>query len=1186
MSEEDIFHEALARTTHEGRAAYLDQACAGNAELRASVAALLEANDGAGSFLAKAPVALGLPGTEGRGEVTEVRPVSESPGAVIGPYKLLEQIGEGGFGIVFMAEQQQPIRRKVALKVLKPGMDSKQVIARFQAERQALALMDHTNIAKVLDAGQTSSGRPYFVMDLVKGLPITDYCDQNRLTPRERLQLFVHVCQAVQHAHQKGIIHRDLKPSNVLVTLQDGAAMVKVIDFGIAKALGQQLTDKTMFTGFAQMIGTPLYMSPEQAGLSNVDIDTRSDIYALGVLLYELLTGTTPFEKQRLQQVGYDEMRRIIREEEPPKPSTRISTLGQTAATVSTQRKSDPKRLSQLCRGELDWIVMKCLEKDRTRRYETANGLARDIERHLADEPVEACPPSRGYRLRKFVRRHQGRVLAAGLLLLALVAGMVGTTLGLIEARRQRDEAEQAWLKEAEQRAQAEAARAAEAQQRQLAQGNEKKANLARDQAEQEKKIAEAVKWFLQHDLLRQADATAQADSLRLAGAGAGAGAEAVDNPTIRELLDRAAQHLAVDKIEAKFPGQPLVQAEILQTVGDSYRSVGEYAKAIAHLERAAALRRTHLGPDDPHTLATLNNLAGAYEDAGKTAAAIALFEQVKGAQIAKLGPDHVDTLTTLHNLAGAYRSAGKTAAAIALFEQVRDAWLAKVGPDDPHTLTTLNNLAVAYKDAGKTAAAIALFEKVRDARLAKLGPEHPHTLTILNNLAGAYLDAGKTAAAIALFEQVRDARSATLGADHPNTLHTLHNLADTYRVAGKTAAAIALLEKVRDAQIAKLGPEHPDTLSTLHKLAEAYRAAGRTAAAIALLETVRDAHLATLGPDHPDTLSTLHNLAVAYRAAGKTAAAIALLGKVRDARIAKFGPEHPDTLSTLHNLAGAYLDAGKTGAAIALLETVRDAHLATLGPDHPHTLMALHNLAGAYWSAGELKKSVPLFEEILPKFIKLLGVDHPHTLVCAVNLAVNYRDAKRLSEAAKVIDEWLPRTQAKLGPEHPHTQFATATAASIHEAGGEFARAAEVRAELVSVLRQQLPADNPRLATALSQLGLTLLQAGRAADAEPVLRECLAIRQKKQPEAWTTFNTQSMLGDSLLGQKKYAAAEPLLLAGYEGMHERQAKLPPQGRVHVIEALERLVQLYDAWGKQDKADEWRKKWEEAKTREK
>jgi serine/threonine protein kinase/tetratricopeptide (TPR) repeat protein len=359
-------------------------------------------------------------------------PISERPGTVIGPYKLLEQIGEGGFGVVFMAEQTEPVRRKVALKVLKPGMDTRQVVARFEAERQALALMDHPNIARVFDGGETAGGRPYFVMELVKGLPITEYCDQEQWTPRERLEPFTSVCHAVQHAHQKGIIHRDIKPSNVLVTLHDGTAVVKVIDFGIAKATGQQLTEKTLFTNFAQLVGTPLYMSPEQAALSGLDVDTRSDIYSLGVLLYELLTGTTPFDKERLKEATFDELRHIIREEEPPRPSTRISTLGQAATTFSGQRKSDPKRLSQLCRGELDWIVMKALEKDRNRRYETASAFATDVQRYLHDEPVLACPPSAWYRFRKFARRNKGAFVAAsaaGLVTLLVVVGLAASNV-------------------------------------------------------------------------------------------------------------------------------------------------------------------------------------------------------------------------------------------------------------------------------------------------------------------------------------------------------------------------------------------------------------------------------------------------------------------------------------------------------------------------------------------------------------------------------------------------------------------------------------------------------------------------------------------------------------------------------------------------------------------------------------
>ncbi len=356
-------------------------------------------------------------------------PIAERPGTRIGPYKLLEQIGEGGFGIVFMAEQTQPVRRKVALKILKPGMDTRQVVARFEAERQALAIMDHPNIAKVFDGGATPSGRPYFVMELVKGVPITTFCDQNRLTPRQRLELFVPVCQAVQHAHQKGIIHRDLKPTNVLVSRHDTTPIVKVIDFGVAKALGQELTDKTLFTGIAQMIGTPLYMSPEQAGMSDLDVDTRSDIYSLGVLLYELLTGTTPFTKERFKTAAYDEIRRIIREEDPPRPSTRLSDSKDSLPSISAQRQTAPAKLTKLVRGELDWIVMKCLEKDRNRRYETANGFAADVQRYLADEPVQACPPSAAYRLRKFARRNKGALATAAVVSFVVLLAVVNLTV-------------------------------------------------------------------------------------------------------------------------------------------------------------------------------------------------------------------------------------------------------------------------------------------------------------------------------------------------------------------------------------------------------------------------------------------------------------------------------------------------------------------------------------------------------------------------------------------------------------------------------------------------------------------------------------------------------------------------------------------------------------------------------------
>jgi serine/threonine protein kinase/tetratricopeptide (TPR) repeat protein len=813
----------------------------------------------------------------------------EDVGSVIGPYKLLQKIGEGGFGVVYMAEQEKPVRRVVALKIIKPGMDTSQVIARFESERQALALMDHPNISKVLDAGATGSGHPYFVMELVKGVPITEFCDKNHMPPEARLKLFVDVCHAIQHAHHKGIIHRDVKPTNVMVTLHDGVPVVKVIDFGVAKATVQKLTERTLFTAYGQMVGTPAYMSPEQAEMSGLDIDTRSDVYSLGVLLYELLTGTTPLAAKRLREAAYAEMQRLIREEEAPRPSARLSSLGDTATVLAGNRGLDVKRLVQLLGGDLDWVVMKALEKDRNRRYATPGGFAEDIERYLRHEAISARPPSRAYRLKKLAQRNRAAVLTTVAVAVALLAGTVISSWQALRATR----AETAALvaAEAERKAKDGAVVAAEAERK------------AKDDAFAREAETKAVLGFVENRIFAAARPEGQEGGLG------------------REVTLRKAIESALPYVYRSFPSQPLIEARLRLTLGRSFYFLGNAHMAAEQEEAARAQYTRYFGPNHPDTLLSRDRLASSYEDLGRLGEARKLREETLALRKTKLGREHADTLMSMKNLANSYFALGRYADALKLNEETLALRKARLGPDHPDTIVSMNNLANCYRVLGRYVDALNLYEETLALIESKLGPDHPNTLVVMGNLANCYNYLGRYADALKLNEETVALQKAKLGPDHPSTLISMNNLAESYYGLGRHAEALKLNEETLTLRKSKLGPDHPDTLRSMNNLAESYYAIGQHAESLNRCEETLALRKTKLGFDHPDTLVTMNNLANSYYALGRYAEALRLNAETLALRRATLGPEHPDTLMSMWGEAQSLVAVHRGPEAVRLID-------------------------------------------------------------------------------------------------------------------------------------------------------------------------------------------------------------------------------------------------------------------------
>ena len=994
---ESLFAAAAALPTAAERAKYLDQVCAEEPALHAHLTALLAAHGQSRHWIDEPAAA-----TIDNGSTAS--PEEQSGTVVAGRYKLLEQIGEGGMGTVWVAEQRSPVKRTVALKVVKAGMDSKSVLARFEAERQALAMMDHPHIAKVLDGGVTERGRPFFVMELVKGLPLTEYCDARRLTVKDRLELFVQICAAVQHAHQKGIIHRDLKPSNILVTEHDGKPVPKVIDFGLAKALfaASPLTERTLHTGFGTAVGTPLYMAPEQVGINALDLDTRTDVYALGVILYELLTGSTPLEKRRFKDAVWDEVRRVIREEEPPRPSARLSDSHETLASISAQRHVEPGQLTKLVRGELDWIAMKALEKDRNRRYDSPNMLAQDVQRYLADEPVQACPPSTVYRFRKFVRRHKVGLVAASLVLIALVAGVVGTSWGLIEAKA-------AAAREIEARKQSDANFA-------LAVNSVKEflMHVAEDRDLKEaglhplrqKLVTSAIPFF--ETIVKQ-----KSDDPRLQASRATAFLQLTLMHQALADYETALRHSEAsrDIFAILHADDPVAvqyrhglanglhnRALSLQKLGKRDEAVEDYRKAISIMEKLVA---DFPGEDQRKDLARgyadLGHLLGAIGKHREAETAIhrslAVWEEL--ARDFPTNPEYLTFQASAHNALGfRFVELGKfeegekaLRRSIALYQSIAKSFPKQA--TDWDEAEPLLNLSVMFESQGKFQEAQEPIQRAVEIQ-EKLSSQYPASPVARNRLSYflyyqgvVFARLGKHEAAEAAFRRALGIREK-LAEQFPKLPEFQQRVSETLVALGaslsdlrKFAEAEAVLLRVLEFY-ERLAKEHPESLEHAVKLGGVYCNLGATKAdagkpedALGLLDRAID-RLEKVLAKEPGLREAKEFLGNSVAQKANALVALGRRAEVVECRERQFalfkelyGPAHRHVLLIMWSLVSDYDAVRSFDKALRVRREMLEIRRQSLGPDHVETLGATANVAHGYENLGDHREAIKLRQAV-----------------------------------------------------------------------------------------------------------------------------------------------------------------------------------------------------------------------------